>query len=391
MSSEQNLQGKRSSTSAGSWPTTWNPDEKLRTPTGGHAEHFENATFEVGASPISKNRDSEVSVGEDEEGHTTGFQATSTSQTREMRGSEMTEQEVQEHERKISHLRERVGLPEDPHILPEHESTTSFSWPSFRVIFREPFAEFFGTMVMVMFGNGSVAQVLLGGGEISAPGGSGYGGYQSINWGWGIGIFLGIYIAGDSGGYLNPAITMGFCLFRKLPWRRWPIYFLAQFLGGFVGAGIVYANNVNGIDKYEGQGIRTVPPLPSATAAIFCTYPQTFLTKTSQFVSEFVASSILMFVIFALKDDSNPGAMGKSGAGPLFPLALFFLIFGLGAAFGYVNTHREAATSGLYSLAGIRDTLSTLLATLAPVLCHIFLDMVRRSGLLVATTSGFLW
>jgi hypothetical protein len=44
-----------------------------------------------------------------------------------------------------------------------------------------------------------------------------------------------------------------------------------------------------------------------------------------------------MFVIFALKDDSNPGAMGKSGTGKLFPLALFFLIFGLGACFGYLN------------------------------------------------------
>jgi aquaglyceroporin related protein len=67
---------------------------------------------------------------------------------------------------------------------------------------------------------------------------------------------------------------------------------------------------------------------------IFCTYPQAFVSKASQFFSEFIASSILMFVIFALKDDSNPGAMGKSGAGTFFPFALFFLIFGLGACFG---------------------------------------------------------
>ncbi|KFY80966.1 hypothetical protein V499_00235 [Pseudogymnoascus sp. VKM F-103] len=303
----------------------------------------------------------------------------------------MTEEEFKEREKQISHLRERVGLSEDPHIRPEQESTNRFSWPSFRVVFREPFAEFFGTMVMVMFGNGSVAQVLLGGGEINAPRKNGYGSYQGINWGWGIGIFLGIYIAGDSGCYLNPAITMGFCLFRKLPWRRCPIYFLAQCLGGFVGAGVVYANNVNGIDKFEGHGIRNVPPSPTTIAAIFCTYPQPFLAKTSQFVSEFVASSILMFAIFALKDVSNPGAMGKSGPGPLFPLGLFFLIFGLGAAFGYVNTHQGAAASGLYSLAGIPDTPLTLLVTLDPVLCHIFLGMVRGSGLRVAIISGFLW
>lgn len=123
---------------------------------------------------------------------------------------------------------------------------------------------------------------------------------------------------------------------------------------------------MNGIDKFEGYGIRTVPPSPTATTAIFCTYPQAFLTKTSQFVSEFVASSILMFVIFALKEDSNPGAMGKSGAGPLFPLGLLFLIFGLGAAFGYVNRHQGATASSLYFPAGIQDTLLTLLVTLAP-------------------------
>jgi aquaglyceroporin related protein, other eukaryote len=147
---------------------------------------------------------------------------------------------------------------------------------------------------------------------------------------------LGIYVAGDSGGFLNPAVTFCFCLFRKLPWKRFPIYFVAQVLGGFVGSGVVYANYINAINQVEGHGIRTVPPSKTATAGIFCTYPQAFLTKASQFFSEFIASTILMFVIFALKDDSNPGAMGKTGAGMLFPLALFFLIFGLGACFGCV-------------------------------------------------------
>jgi glycerol uptake facilitator-like aquaporin len=61
-----------------------------------------------------------------------------------------------------------------------------------------------------------------------------------------------------------------------------------------------------------GPGIRTVPPAPKATAAIFCTYPQPFVTKASQFFSEFIASALLMFVIFALKDPSNNG-VGKVG------------------------------------------------------------------------------
>lgn len=147
-----------------------------------------------------------------------------------------------------------------------------------------------------------------------------------------IGVMLGVYVAGDSGAYLNPAITFTNCLLRKLPWRRFPVYFLAQFLGGLVAAGIIYANYVNDINAFEGHGIRTVPPSPTATAGIFCTYPQAYMTKASMFFSEFITSTILMFVIFALKDDTNNGV--SSGGGNWFPLGLFFLIFGLGACFG---------------------------------------------------------
>jgi len=118
---------------------------------------------------------------------------------------------------------------------------------------------------------------------------------------------LGLYVAGDSGAYLNPAITLSNCIFRQLPWRRFPMYFAAQMLGGFAGSGIVYANYISSIDWFEGGKMRTVPPAEKATANIFCTYPQPFLTKTSQFFSEFIASTLLMFVIFALKDPSNNG------------------------------------------------------------------------------------
>ena len=97
---------------------------------------------------------------------------------------------------------------------------------------------------------------------------------------------------------------------------------------------MVYGNYINGINTFEGgPGLRTVPPSTTATAGIFCTYPQPDLTKASQFFSEFIASAILMFVIFAMKDDSNKGSFSASGA--WFPLGLFFLIFGLGACFGW--------------------------------------------------------
>ncbi|CAL8578236.1 glycerol channel [Xanthoria parietina] len=239
--------------------------------------------------------------------------------------------------RRVSTVRSRFGLQPNAPLDEEHQDLDHHEllWSRIRLAMREPFAEFFGTFIMVLFGDGSVAQVLLSAGLEAAPGGNGFGEYQSISWGWGLGVMLGIYVAGDSGGFLNPAITFCFCLYRKLPWRRFPIYLTAQFLGGFCAAGVIYANYVSAINSFEGAGLRTVPPSPTATAGIFCTYPQAFLTKTNQFFSEFITATLLMFVIFALKDESNRGAMGKTGAGPFFPLALFFLIFGLGACFGY--------------------------------------------------------
>ncbi|KAL9117669.1 MAG: hypothetical protein Q9187_005793 [Circinaria calcarea] len=231
----------------------------------------------------------------------------------------------------IKPVRSTLGLNPNPPVDEQHleQEQAKLRWGRIRIILREPFAEFWGTFILVLFGCGSIAQVLLSAGLTNAPGRNGFGEYQSINWGWAIGLMLGVYVAGDSGGYLNPAVTLTNCLFRKLPWKRFPIYFLAQFLGGFIGAGVVYANYVAAIDNFEGHGVRTVPPSSTATAGIFATYPQGFLPTGSMFVSEFIGSAVLMFVIFALKDESN------IGAGKLFPLGLFFLLFGLGAAFGY--------------------------------------------------------
>lgn len=140
---------------------------------------------------------------------------------------------------------------------------------------------------------------------------------------------LGVYVGGKSGGHLNPAVTLANCLYRGHPWRKLPVYALAQLLGAMAGAAIVYGNYKSAFDAFEGgAGIRTVTG-PTATAGVFCTYPAPFMTRTGMFFSEFVASSILMFCIFALADPNN------IGAGNLMPLCLFFLIFGIGACFGW--------------------------------------------------------
>jgi len=210
------------------------------------------------------------------------------------------------------------------HKIPQEDAVQAepdLLWSRIRRTLREPFSEFFGVFILILFGDGVVAQVVLSNGT--------KGSYQSISWGWGLGVMLGVYTGGISGAHLNPAVTFANCVFRKFPWRKFPGYLIAQTLGAMCAAGVVYANYKSAIDVFEGgPHIRTVG-LNTSTAGIFCTYPASFMTRTGMFFSEFIASTILMFCIYALKDDGN------LGAGNLTPLGLFFVIFGIGACFGW--------------------------------------------------------
>ncbi|KAF2170213.1 hypothetical protein M409DRAFT_64544 [Zasmidium cellare ATCC 36951] len=229
-----------------------------------------------------------------------------------------------------------MGLQPQAPLQEEHDEFehNALWWSKVKITLKEPFAEMWGTFILVLFGCGGIAQVSLGKNfPNTSPDGIGYGDWQSINWCFGLGLMLGVYVAGDSGAYLNPAVTFTSCVLRKLPWRRMPLYVLGQLIGGFLAAGVVYANYINSINAAEGHNIRTVPPAANATAGIFATYPASDLTKASQFFEQFIASSLLMFLILALQDDSNKGSFIASGS--WFPLCLFFVMFGIGAAFGW--------------------------------------------------------
>lgn len=91
----------------------------------------------------------------------------------------------------------------------DYEHHKDLWWYRVRYTLREPFAEFCGTMIMIVFGDGSVAQVTLSANERLPTSSQNKGDYQSISWGWGIGVMFGVYVCGLSGGHLNPAITMG--------------------------------------------------------------------------------------------------------------------------------------------------------------------------------------
>lgn len=142
-----------------------------------------------------------------------------------------------------------------------------------------------------------------------------------------VAVMLGVFVAKKSGGHLNPAVTLANCVYRRFPWHKFPIYMFAQMLGAMMGAMVVYFNYISAINMFEGGiDIRTVDNAVTSTASVFATYPVAFISTKGQFFSEFLSSAILMFCLFALVD---------AGVGNMLPIFLVFLIFGIGAAFGW--------------------------------------------------------
>lgn len=121
----------------------------------------------------------------------------------------------------------------------EKDSNPHLLWSRIRYHCQDAFSEFFGVFIMILFGDGVVAQVVLSKGE--------KGDYQSISWGWGLGVMIGVYVAGKSGGHLNPAVTLANCVYRGFPWKKLPIYLVAQTFGAFMASLVVYYNYYSAI------------------------------------------------------------------------------------------------------------------------------------------------
>jgi len=173
----------------GSGPGLQDPNDPIQNSDSAYEKHLEKTADRVGDGPSTR-RPSNTPRYEHLE-HREHAQSPDlmqhslqsiTSNANDTVTSRKTEAQVNR-ETALSSIRTKIGLERDAPIIDEHDGHAHLTWPSVRVIFREPFAEFFGTFIMVLFGDGSVAQVLLSAGEKSAPGMNGFGSYQSISWG----------------------------------------------------------------------------------------------------------------------------------------------------------------------------------------------------------------
>jgi MIP family channel proteins len=189
-----------------------------------------------------------------------------------------------------------------------------------RDLLREMAAEFLGTAVLIAFGVGVVAQVVLSAGAS--------GSYLAINLGWGLAVALGVLTAGGvSGAHLNPAVTIALAVHRGLPWSKVPFYTLAQVAGAFIGAALVYAVYYEAFAAFDG-GARVIAGA-RGTAGVFATYPQPFLSLGGGLIDQVVGTALLMAGVFAIADPRNVGAPGWMG-----PILVGALVVAIGVSFG---------------------------------------------------------
>ena len=210
----------------------------------------------------------------------------------------------------------------------------------------ELIAEFLGTFVLILLGDGAVAMVVLF--PTSNPGETIHGGFTNITLGWGLAVTMGIYIAGKiSGAHLNPAVTLAFAVFRGFPWRKVLPYSIAQTAGAFVAAALVYWNYL--------PAFRQVDPQLQRTAGVFTTFPAFPALPQAGFLDQLIGTGLLVLLIFAIIDEFNapPGTN-------LAPLLIGLVVVAIGISFGgmhgyAINPARDFGPRLFTVVAGFRN------------------------------------
>jgi glycerol uptake facilitator protein len=198
--------------------------------------------------------------------------------------------------------------------------------------------ELIGTFLLILLGNGVVANVLL----TKTKGHNG--GWISISAGWGFGVAMAVYSTGwASGGHYNPAVTLGFCLAKKTAWDLIPLYLSGQMAGAILGAVAVWLS-------YFPHWQKT--PDPQLKLLCFATQPA-IRSFGWNFVCEMIGTMVLLIGILGIFDMHNGIS---SGMGPYAVGILIFAIgLSLGGPTGYaINPARDLGPRLAYALLPIR-------------------------------------
>ena len=202
-------------------------------------------------------------------------------------------------------------------------------------------AEFIGTAILILLGNGVVANVVLKRTKGHDAG------WIVITFGWGMGVFIAVLcMGGISGAHINPAVTFGLAVAGAFDWAQVPGYIVAQMLGGIFGASVVYLMYRHHYDATDD---------PAAKLATFSTGPAIRAFGSNLF-SEIVGTFILVFAVL-LGAGATVGLVGLGSLGAL-PVGLLVFAIGLslGGTTGYaINPARDLGPRIAHALLPIRD------------------------------------
>lgn len=193
-------------------------------------------------------------------------------------------------------------------------------------------AEIIGTAILILFGGGVVANVVLN----KTKGNSS--GWIVITWGWAMGVFVAVFAMGQfSGAHINPAVTIGLAAAGLFDWAMVIPYMLAQTFGGFLGGVLVWLAYKDHFAATEDEGVKL---------AIFSTGPE-IRNYPSNFLTEVIGTFILIYGVFFI---ATPGFMSVNGEmltsivingqdvgfglGALSALPVALLVLGIGLALG---------------------------------------------------------
>ena len=218
-------------------------------------------------------------------------------------------------------------------------------------------AEVIGTAILILLGDGVVAAVLLAQSKAQNSG------WIVITFGWGMAVAVAVYCVGQfSGAYINPAVTIGFAVTGQLDWAVVPGYIIAQFLGAFVGAVLVWLAYLPHWGETEDEGLKL---------GVFCTAPAIYNTPANV-ITEIIGTFVLVFGVSGLIANAGavPGdAAAVIGSG-LNPLLVGLLVLGIGLSLG--------GPTG-YAINPARD--------LGPRIAHAVLPIAGKGG----SDWGYAW
>lgn len=174
-------------------------------------------------------------------------------------------------------------------------------------------SELIGTMILILLGDGVVANVLLNKSKGQNSG------WIVITAGWGFAVAMAVYSVGFiAGAHINPAVTLGFAVTGQISWGSVPAYLAGQFIGAFIGGTLVWLAYMPHWKETEDAGLKL---------AVFCTGPA--IRNTSRnLLTEIIGTAMLLMGVFGIFNANN-GLAGGVG-----PYAVGILVFSIGLSLG---------------------------------------------------------